>query len=137
MAKDIIHEVVKNALIKEGWTITDDPYVIEYKEITLYADLGAERPIAAERNNRKIVVEVKSFIGRSAMQDLKNAVGQYVIYQSLLEVTEPERQLYLAISTQVYRDLFQLEAIRIIVLRHKIALLVVDIRQEEVSEWIN
>jgi len=137
MAKDIIHDVVKRALIKEGWTITDDPYVIEYKEITLYADLGAERSLAAERDNQKIVVEVKSFIGRSAMQDLKVAVGQYVVYLSLLEVVEPERQLYLAISEQTYRDLFQLEAVQVIVRRYKLALLVVNIQQEEVIVWTN
>ncbi|MDM8529436.1 element excision factor XisH family protein [Anaerolineales bacterium HSG24] len=28
MAKDIIHEPVKNALIKDGWTITADPFTI-------------------------------------------------------------------------------------------------------------
>jgi hypothetical protein len=32
MAKDKIHELVKNALIKDDWKITDDPYTIEYKE---------------------------------------------------------------------------------------------------------
>jgi hypothetical protein len=26
MAKDKYHELVKNALIKDGWRITDDPY---------------------------------------------------------------------------------------------------------------
>jgi hypothetical protein len=137
MAKDIIHDIVKRALLKEGWTITDDPYIIEYKEITLYADLGAERPLAAERGDQKIVVEVKSFIGRSAMQDLKVAVGQYVVYFSLLEVVEPERQLYLAVSEQIYRELFLLEAVQIIVRRYQLALLVVNIQQEEVSGWIN
>ncbi len=27
-AKDIYHDAVKNALIKDGWTITADPYPI-------------------------------------------------------------------------------------------------------------
>jgi hypothetical protein len=38
---DIIHNAVKNALIKDGWIITDDPYIIEYRKTKLYADLGA------------------------------------------------------------------------------------------------
>jgi len=105
-AKDIIHDAVKNALIKDGWTITDDPYVIEYAEVTLYADLGAEHPIAAERGKQKIVVEVKSFISASFMQDLKEAVGQYVIYLGYLEASEPERKLYMAISEKVYDEYF-------------------------------
>ena len=58
--RDIIHDAVKNALIKDGWTITADPYVIAYEDVTLFADLGVERPLAAERAGRKIVVEVKA-----------------------------------------------------------------------------
>jgi hypothetical protein len=64
--RDIIHEAVKNALVKDGWTITADPYTIEYEDVTLFADLGAERPLAAERAGRKIVVEVKSFLSPSS-----------------------------------------------------------------------
>ena len=62
---DIIHNPVKNALVKDGWMITDDPYVIQYRRTTLYADLGAEGTIAAERAGQKLVVEVKSFVGAS------------------------------------------------------------------------
>jgi XisH protein len=57
---DVYHEPVKRALIKDGWTITADPYVLSYKGLRLYADLGAEKPIAAEKSDRKIVVEIKS-----------------------------------------------------------------------------
>ncbi|NET09520.1 MAG: hypothetical protein F6K16_33415 [Symploca sp. SIO2B6] len=28
MARDAIHNQVKNALIRDGWTITDDPYTL-------------------------------------------------------------------------------------------------------------
>ncbi|MDZ7994226.1 MAG: element excision factor XisH family protein [Nostoc sp. EfeVER01] len=52
---DIIHNAVKNALIKDGWVITDEPYVIQYRRTTLYADLSAERPIGAERDGQKLV----------------------------------------------------------------------------------
>lgn len=72
---DIIHNAVKNALLNDGWTITDDPYVIQYRRTTLFADLGAERPLGAERFGQKIVVEVKSFIGASKIQDLKETLG--------------------------------------------------------------
>jgi hypothetical protein len=68
------------------------PYIIQYRRTTLYADLGAERPIAAERGEQKLVVEVKSFIGASKIQDLKEALGQYDIYRYLLEETDPDRK---------------------------------------------
>lgn len=65
MAKDIIDQVVKNALIKDGWNITHDPYTIRFGNDKVYADLAAERAIAAEKSGSRIIIEVKSFIGRS------------------------------------------------------------------------
>jgi hypothetical protein len=81
MTKDLIHDAVKNALIKDDWTITHDPYPIQYEEVKLSADLGAERTLAAERGNEKIVIEIKSFVSRSPIQDLKLALGQYNLVQ--------------------------------------------------------
>ena len=61
MAKDLIHDVVKKALIADGWTITHDPYYLKANPHTLKIDLGAERLIAAEKGTEKIAVEIKSF----------------------------------------------------------------------------
>ena len=52
---DLIHNSVKNALVKDGWQITADPFKIEYEEVKLYADLAAERPFAARLGNRQRV----------------------------------------------------------------------------------
>ncbi len=134
---DIIHDEVKNALIKDGWTITDDPYLIQYRRTTLYADLGAERPIAAEREGQKLVVEVKSFMGASKIQDLKEALGQYDIYRYLLEETAPERKLYIAISNVVYNTFFTQDVIRLILHKHHLPIIVVDTEAEEITQWIN
>jgi hypothetical protein len=53
-ARDKIHEPVKNALIKAGWTITSDPYTIEFEDEFVYADLAAEHPFSAERAGHKM-----------------------------------------------------------------------------------
>jgi hypothetical protein len=132
---DIIHNAVKNALIKDSWSITHDPYVIKYEEVTLFADLGAERAIAAELAGIKIIVEVKSFFGRSPIQDIKIALGQYDLYQGFLEVLTPERKLYLAISKKIYDTLFEQKAIQLIVQRYELPLLIVDIEKEEIVKW--
>jgi hypothetical protein len=134
---DIIHNAVKNALIKDGWSITDDPYVIQYRKTVLYADLGAERPIAAERDGQKLVVEVKSFIGASKMQDLKEALGQYDIYRYLLEETAPDRKLYIAISNVAYNTFFTQDVTQLILNKHQLPIIVVDIEIEEIMQWIN
>jgi hypothetical protein len=134
---DIIHDAVKNALIKDGWLITDDPYIIQYGRTTLYADLGAERPIAAERDGQKLVIEVKSFIGASKIQDLKEALGQYDIYRYLLEEIAPDRKLYVAVSTVAYKSFFSQDVIQLILKKHQLPLIVVDTETEEIRQWIN
>lgn len=77
-AKDLLHDCVKNALIKDGWKITDDPLRLRYKGRKLYVDLGAERLLAAEKGEEKIAVEIKSFVGASEMNDLENALGRFI-----------------------------------------------------------
>lgn len=134
---DSIHNAVKNALIKEGWAITDDPYIIEYGKTKLYVDLGAERPIAAIRAGQKIVVEVKSFIGASKLQDLKEALGQYDIYRYLLEETAPDYKLYVAVSTIAYRTFVQQDVIQLVLSKHHLPLIIVEIELEEIRQWIN
>jgi hypothetical protein len=83
-AKDIYHDAVKNALIKDGWTITDDPLILSIGKKDLFADLGAEKLIAAEKSYQKIAVEIKSFIGKSRVDDLEKALGQYILYREIL-----------------------------------------------------
>jgi hypothetical protein len=75
-APDKIHDAVRNALIKDGWIITDDPFMIEFEDVQLYADLAAERTVAAQRGERRIVVEIKSFLGPSYYRDWELAVGR-------------------------------------------------------------
>ena len=122
---------------KDGWRITDDPFIIEYKRTKLYADLAAERPLAAERGGRKIVVEIKSFISPSKLQDLKEALGQYDIYLYLLEEVEPDRKLYVAVSEKAYANFFTQDAIQLVVSKHRLPLIVVNLEREEVTRWIN
>lgn len=66
LAKDLVHQAVKNALIKDKWLITHDPYTISFGGVNMAVDLGAEKLIAAIRDNQKIAVEIKSFLERSS-----------------------------------------------------------------------
>lgn len=136
-SRDSIHAPVKSALRQAGWHITADPYVISYGERFLFVDLGAEgRFIGAERGNCRIAIEIKELRGRSVMAELEQAIGQYVLYQLLLAQVDPARILYLAVTTQVYDELFQ-EPIGKLVLRDlPLKLLVVDIELQEVRQWI-
>lgn len=138
MAKpDKIHQAVKNALIKEGWTITAEPLRLEYGKVNLLIDLAAEETLAAEKDGRKIAVEIKSFLDASLINDLKIAVGQYEIYLTYLEALEPERKLYVALRRNVYQRMLNLKGLELFLQKHPIPLIVVDIQTEEIVEWIN
>lgn len=134
---DLIHHAVKTALLKEGWTITDDPYILKYRRTTLYADLGVERAISVQRHNQKLVIEIKSFVGVSKIQDLKEALGQLDIYSYILEEVEPDRKLYLAVSTTTYQNIFQLDIAQLILKKRYLPLIIVDLETEEITQWIN
>ncbi|MBD1845504.1 XisH family protein [Cyanobacteria bacterium FACHB-63] len=128
---------MKNALSKDGWIITKDPLTIEYEEIQVYADMAATKLFAAERDTRKIAVEVKSFISPSPVRDLELALGQYIIYRSFLKLTDPNRQVYLAIREEVFNSFFQLKAIQTIIEQNQIFLIVIDTTNEVTMQWIN
>lgn len=75
--KDKFHDVVKTALEKDNWKITADPYEISIDDVDFEIDFAAEQLLAAERENQKIAVEVKSFISSSNVSEFHTALGQY------------------------------------------------------------
>ena len=52
-AKDLFHTIVKTALVKDGWNITDENLFIQVEDIDFYIDLTAERILAAEKTGKK------------------------------------------------------------------------------------
>jgi hypothetical protein len=136
MAKDIYHDTVKTALEKDGWTITDELFRLTIGSRSVYIDLGAENLIAAEKEGSKIAIEFKSFLSPSPVNDLENALGQYILYRDALKRSQPERILYLAISDEVYLDFFQEEIAQMVVENHQIKLIIFDAKKAEVVKWI-
>ena len=135
-AKDLYHEAVRVALVKDGWKITNDPYTIKFEEIKLFADLAAERMFVAQRDSQKIIVEIKSFLGLSFINDLKKSIGQYVIYQKILSVKAPEYDLYLAIDRDTYATFFLQRAVQFIVQASQVSLLIFNVDEETIEQWI-
>ena len=135
-ARDKVHHAVKNALVKDGWEITHDPLHLEWGPRDLYFDLGAEKLFAAEKEGRKIAVEVKSFIGASDMADLEQALGQYVLYRSKLKRQYPERKLYLAIREAAFDKILSHPDAEFLLQDESVKLLVFDAAKEEIARWL-
>jgi hypothetical protein len=136
-AKDIYHQHVRRALEKDGWTITDDPLSVQWLGRALQIDLGAERIIAAQRNEEKIAIEVKSFLSPSPMEDLRDAIGQFIIYREALYNANSPRQLYMALREDVYADIFEQPEGELLRARAAIKIIVFHVENEEIIKWIN
>ncbi|MEA5625863.1 MULTISPECIES: XisH family protein [unclassified Nostoc] len=134
-AKDFFHNAVKLALEKDGWLITDDPLIFLVDTIEFRLDLGAERLLGAEKEGEKIAVEIKSFLGKSAISEFHTALGQTLNYRSILRKEEPDRILYLAISYEIYTAFFLIPVIQEIIAEHKLKLLIFESSKQEIILW--
>ncbi len=105
-AKDIYHDTVKKALIKDGWKITAENLHLPWGGRDTFVDIAAEKIFVAEKEGRKIAVEVKSFIGKSDISELEKAIGQFIIYRLAMRKKEPERELFLAVESGIYDNFF-------------------------------
>ena len=137
MAKDLFHQAVKTALIKDGWNITNDPLTIRIDRIRLEIDLAAEKVFAAEKEGIKIAVEVKGFLNPSVINDFHAALGQFLNYRLALQMTDPDRILYLAVPTDIFNAFFQERFIQAAIVQYELKIIVYDPKSEEILQWKN
>lgn len=136
MAKDIYHELTKTALIADGWTITDDPLRSAIGQRQAYIDIGAKNLLAANRDGQDIAVEIKSFLSASLLEDLYQAVGQYMIYKIALEESHSSKTLYLAIPVTAW-DIIVADEMATYLDRLRIRLLIFNQQTKRIEKWIS
>ena len=127
---DAYHDTVKRALVKDGWTITHDPFIIRYKGLRLFIDMAAEKVIKADQNEQRIAIEIKVFGGSSFVSDFERAVGQYSLYRDMLMRTQFNHELFLAVAQKTYEDFFLKAAVQEFTSAQQINLLVFDSLRE-------
>ena len=130
-------EAFKNALIKDGWAITDDPFRMVIDDADVYADLRIVKTEGSTSIVRALVIEIKSFKTASPIHSLANAIGQYEMYRIYLKRIAPDDKLYLAIGLTTYEEQFTRQVFEVILQDKALPVLVVDTDREEVVRWIN
>jgi XisH protein len=113
--RDSLHKSARRTLEKDGWLITDDPLILVLEKTILKADLGAEKFFTADK---------------------EKTMGQMQLYQWALEDQEPDRQLFLAISENIYLKHFQKPIFQLVLDRKRINLLIYEPEQEVIIQWI-
>ena len=136
MARDLFHQIVREALEADGWTITHDPFILKSGGLRMEVDLAAEQILAAQRGPEQIVIEVKSFIGKSKLNDFYEAKGQYDVYRRGLKKEGIPRRLYLAIDIDVFSSFFQKSLIAEMLEEELVSLIVYDVPTKRIVQWI-
>ncbi|GAB4021902.1 hypothetical protein GCM10028808_68070 [Spirosoma migulaei] len=136
MARDLFHQLVREALEADAWTITHDPFVLKSGGLRMEVDLAAEQVFAAERGTEQVVIEVKSFIGKSKLNDFYEAKGQYDVYRRGLRKEGIQRKLYLAIDVDIFESFFQKALIAETLEEELISLVVYNVQTRRIVQWI-
>jgi len=135
-AKDLFHQAVKTALEKENWLITNDPLRLPFGLFNFYIDLGAEEMIAAEKEQRQIAIEIKSFTAASTINEFHTVLGQFLNYKLALKMQQPQRVLYLAVPVDIYESFFQIDFTKEAVQCYQLKIIVYNPQNEEILRWI-
>ena len=136
-AKDIYHDTVKRALIKDGWTITAENFQLPWGGTRAFIDILADELFVAEKEGRKIAVEVKSFIGKSNLSELEKAIGQFIIYRFAMRQEDAERELFIAVGEKIYNKFFVHPDVIELIEAEALKVLVFDETKEVLVRWIN
>ena len=136
MAKDKFHYEVKQALVTDGWSITNDPLYIKIGTIPIQIDLGAEKIIGAEKDGEKIAVEIKTFSRLSFINAFHDAVGQYIVYREALAIIESDRVLYLAVPFDTYEEYGSEILVQRVLANNKIKIIIYEPITQHIISWI-
>ena len=134
--RDFYHEAFKEALEKDGWTITHDPLaLLSKKEGGLQTDVGAEKVVTAEKDLKKIAVEIKSFVTPSALHEFIKSTGQYRAYRLAMDIKNSDRFLFIAIPTFAWKIIANKEIVQALIDDLSMKIVLYDPVEKIISEW--
>lgn len=134
--RDSIHDAVRESLENDGWIITDDPLKVKTGGTFFRMDLGAEKIIIAEKGTTKIAVEIKSLTKVSLIYDFYEAFGQYMFYRDAFNDESIERITYMAVSELGWKRIQKIPFILKRIKQYQLKLIVVDLYNNQIIQWI-
>lgn len=135
--KDNFHDIVKIALEKENWHITNDPLFVPTEGGTnFFIDLGVERFVSASKEGRYIAIEVKSFNGMNPMYKFYEMLGQFLVYQLALE-EQPSKQwnLFIALPEIGFKRLENAAIFNKAIQKYGLQFLIINPISKTIVEW--
>lgn len=134
--KDTFHETIKTALRKEGWNITNDPLFVPTEGgVNFFIDLGLEYIIGAEKEGRKIAVEIKSFDETTPVYSFYEILGQFLIYEMALEEQIKPWELFIALSDLGFKKLDEAPIFNRAIEKFRLKFVIFNPVSQTVTEW--
>ena len=134
--QDLYHDVVRNALRKDGWRITHTALQLKAGRESRGGEIWEGQLLVAEKDERKIAVAVNSFVGRSNLADVTQTFGQLALSRSRLQTMAPERVLYLAVRQATYSACFAGTEGALLLEKEHMQLIVFDPGAETIVQWV-
>jgi len=92
--------------------------------------------LAAEKDERKIAVMTKSFIGLTDLHDLAQPLAQFAMYRDAVHHIDPDRTLYLAVRQATYEAFVAGQFCTLFPLSRLLLLVVFEPRTEAILRWL-
>ena len=133
---DYCHPQMVRAFHKEKWEVALTPRRIKRGKRTIHIDIEAWRNMNGKLQ-QVLLAEVKCFANRSSTtRELYSAIGQYIIYRTILAELNIAIPLYLAVPKAVYDSVFDV-SVRRAMSDNTMKMVIVDLDKEIITQWID
>ena len=133
---DLYHDVVRDALRKDGWRITHTALQLKARAEARTGELWEGPWLIADKDERKVAVAVSSLVGRSNPADIKQTWRQLALSRPRLHAMDSDRVVYLAIRQATYRACFGGIDGDLLLEKEHMQLMVFDPRAEVIVQWV-
>jgi hypothetical protein len=134
--QDLYHDVVRDALRKDGWRITHTALQLKDRAESHVGELWGGPWLIADKDERKIAVAVSSFVGRSSPVDITQTWRQLALSRPRLHAMDADRVVYLAIRQATYSACFEGTEDDLLLEKERMQLIVFDPRAEVIVQWV-
>ena len=134
--QDLYHDVVRDALRKDGWRITHTALQLKAVAESSTGELWEGPWLVADKDERKVAVAVNSFVGRSSPADIIQTWRQLALSRPRLHAMDSDRVVYLAIRQATYSACFGETEGDLLLDKEHMQLIVFDPGSEVIVQWV-
>ena len=134
--QDLYHDVVRDALRKDGWRVTHTALQLKARVEASAGELWEGPWLIADKDERKVAVAVSSFVGRSSQADVIQTWAQLGLSRPRLHAMDADRVVYLALRQATYSACFGGIEGDLLLEKARMQLIVFDPRAEVIVQWV-